>query len=192
MWIALSLPILLIFFVGALALYGIIVTFSVGLKIAVYAFIIIFYLIISIVLIWLISLPYRECKTKLSKFFYSVCVSICLLLIIIGLLFSMKTTNITVMNKSPNEIITEIHMIPIGDETNSKETKVFSYNTLGVKIRFTDEMTERCKKIGLQYKKGEEWFCLKENEKDLVCGLWTSEAYTFHVPKGTWIITLKQ
>lgn len=196
MWLALSIPILLMFCGGALVLYGLMVAISVGVKIAVYAIIIIFYLVLSIGLIWLIRIPYRGCKTKEAKFFYSFCVSICLVIILGVFLSKLKTTTITVLNESKNDIITEIKIVPIGDESysykpNPKEITVFDYKDVDYKTRFTEEMTERCKKLGFNYKKGKEWHSLTSNQKCMVSGLWQSESYTFQVPKGTWIITLK-
>ena len=196
MWIALSVPVLLLFCGGALVAYGLMVAISVGVKIAVYTIIFIFYLVLSISLIWLISIPYRGCKTKEAKFFYSFCVSICLVILLGVFLFKLKTTTITVLNDSKNDVITEIKIVPIGDESysykpNPKEITVFNYKDVDYKIRFTDEMTERCKKLGFNYKKGQEWHSLTSNQKCMVSGLWQSESYTFNVPKGTWIITLK-
>lgn len=191
MWMMLSLPILIIFCGGALATYGIMAALSIGVKIAVYAIFILIFLAITTGLICLIVIPYRGCETKIGKVIWASFVTFCLGILLYVVFSRIKTTNITVVNESKNEIITEITMVPISEKYNIKETKVFDYKTLGHKIRFTDEMTERCKKLGLKYKKGEEWFSLKGNEKYLVSGLWNSESYTFQVTRGTWIITLK-
>ena len=191
MWMILALPILIIFCGGALATYGIMVSLSIGIKIAVYAIGILIFFAITDGLILLIVYLYKNCETKVEKIFCVFFVTTLLVILVITILFNLRSTNITVVNESQNEIITEIHLIPVTDDTKRKETKVFANDALDAKNRFTDKMTERCKKFGLNYKKGQEWFYLKENEKDLVCGLWNSESYSFRVPKGTWIISLK-
>lgn len=191
MWMILALPILIIFCGGALATYGIMTALSIGVKITVYAIGFLFFFAITTGLILLIVYMYKNCETKVEKIFCVFFVTSLLVISVVAILFNLKSTNITVVNGSQNEIITEIHLIPVSDETKRKETKVFDNNALDFENLFTDEMTKRCKKFGLNYKKGQEWFYLKENEKDLVCGLWNSESYSFIVPKGTWIITLK-
>lgn len=191
MLMMLALPILIIFCLGVFASYGIIVALSIGFKIVVYALFILIFSAITIGLTWVIVILYKGWKTKIGKVSFVLFITFCLGILLNFVLSKITTTNVTVVNETKDEIITEIHMIPIDSRANRKETKVYDNDDFGYKIRFTEEMTERCKKFGLNYKKGQEWFYLKGNEKDLVCGLWKSESYTFRVPKGTWIIALK-
>lgn len=167
-----------------------------GIKYSVYACLALFFLFILIGLFLLISKLYNKCETKGEKIFLSFSLTGLFLILSFVTLCKLKTTNITVVNESKNDIITEINIVPIGDESYSykptpEEIKVFDYKDVDYKIRFTDEMTERCKKLGFNYKKGQEWNFLTNNQKCIVSGLWQSESYTFKVPKGTWIIILK-
>lgn len=196
MWIIIAAPIAFIMALAFVAVAGdtinsLAASLAIGIKYSAYACLIVFFIFILIGLLLLLHIMYKHCETKGEKAFLSFTLTGLFLILVFVVLCKLKTTNITVVNESKDEIITEINIVPIGDESYPKETNVFNYKTFGFKIRFTDEMSERCKKLGLKYKKGEEWFSLKGNEKYLVSGLWNSEAYTFKVPKGTWIITLK-
>ncbi len=196
MWIIIAAPIAFIMALAFVAVAGdsinsLVASLAIGIKYSAYACLIVFFIFILMGLLLLLHNMYKHCETKGEKVFLSFTLTGLFSILVFVVLCKLKTTNITVVNESKDEIITEINIVPIDDESYPKETNIFNYKTFGFKIRFTDEMTERCKKLGLKYKKGEEWFSLKGNEKYLVSGLWNSESYTFKVPKGTWIITLK-
>ena len=204
MWILLVIlaaPIAFIMSLAFVAVAGdtinsIISSLVIGIKFSAYACLIIFFLFILLGLILLIHILYRNCETKGEKIFLSFTLSGLLIVLVYMVSCKLKTTNITVVNNSKNDIITEIQLVTIENESfsykpNPKETKVFDYENVDYKIRFTEEMTERCKKLGFNYKKGQEWYSLNSNQKCMVSGLWQSESYTFRVPKGTWIIILK-
>ena len=169
---------------------------AVGIKMSVYACLIIIILLILLGLILLIYWLYNKCETKGEKIFLSFTLTSLFLIFSFVVLCKLKTTNITVVNESKNDIITEINIVPIGDESysykpNPEEINVFNYKDVDYKNSFTDEMNEICKKLCFNYKKGQEWYSLTSNQKCMVSGLWQSESYTFKLPKGTWIIILK-
>ncbi len=187
MWMVLSLPILFILFGGMLVSYGIIVAFSIGLKILVFVII----GCISIGFICLISIPYIKCESKLYKIMYCFGVSVILFLLLIPLISVIKLTNISVVNDSQNEIITEVTMVPVGNDYQTNENEILTPNIRAYRIRSTEEITDKSRRLGLNYEKGDEWFRLKDHEKEIVGGLWYTECFTAIIPKGSWIITLK-
>lgn len=191
MWILLSVPILILFCGGAIAFYGIITSVAKGLEILVIGFFIIIYLIIAIVLLWLLSIPYRNCKTKGAKVFYCLCVTVCFC-ILLNVFFSTKEfTDISFVNESKNEIITDVKMISLEDKYLAKEVKIFKPSLKAYKIRGTEEMTNRCKTLGMKYEKGYEWFHFSKRDEELVGGLWSSESCSSSISKGIWIIAIE-
>lgn len=219
MWMVLFVPILLTlvgFFVLIYVLLHVI-------AIAVNVISILFGIIFCLGLLYGLFVLYDKCfscKTKDEKRFFFFCVTICLALMLMVFFsktsfFSKQTAaDISVLNESENEIITEINIVSVfskddGPKTivgshfviskNDDTNKVFdsyiqgeNYHTKGyTTIRDANKMTERCEKLGLNYSEDLKWKDLKKDEKILVGGLWNSDSYAFRLPQGTWIITLK-
>lgn len=201
MWIIIAAPIAFIMALAFVAVAGdsinsLVASLAIGIKYSAYACLIVFFIFILMGLLLLLHIMYKHCETKGEKVFLSFTLTCLFSILVFVVLCKLKTTNITVVNNSQNDVITEIKIVPIGNESYSytpypKEIKVFDYKDVDYKTRFTEKMTERCKKLGFNYKEGQEWYSLNSNQKCMVSGLWQSESYTFRVPKGTWIIILK-
>lgn len=188
MLMILSIPILLIIVGGVVATYALISALSIALKILVY--ILLFVIIIGI--LWLLSIPYRKCDTKGEKFFYCLFVTICSGILFYVFISKINTTDISVINECKNEIITEVIVIPVDDDRYQlKEREILNSSLRAFRIRSTDEMTNKSRKLGFKYNKGEEYAYLKDDEQNLVGGIWNTEVSTNRIPMGAWIITLK-
>lgn len=194
MWIVLSVPILMIFVGGAIATYAFIGALTIGAKLviyAIYALGIVFFIVIVLGLVWIILIPYRNCESKGAKFFYCLCVTVCFGIIIFLVLAKIDSTDISIKNKSKNEIITEITMIPIDNVYQSEEREILKSRHRAKNIAFTEEMTDKSKKLGMKYETGKEWYYVNRDEEELLGSLWNSESFSYRIPKGPWIIAIQ-